>query len=428
MTLLKYVVYIIYTYCILFPIQLLAQTTSEEATTKLAVISDLHYLSSDLRDIGYKTQEVSTTTGKNVIASSEVLDNVVLKLDSADIDVLLISGDLTFDGEKLSHLELKEKLNKLRDNGVKIFVIPGNHDIHSVSAKGYKGNTVYSTESITEQVFVDIYSDFGFDKAISRDPNSLSYVGEIDSTTWLLALDVGQHGLGMDHNIGKLSKVQLEWVQSILGEAKTKNKNVIAMMHWGLLEHIPMQSKLLPTYLVDDASNLQSILADGGVKVVFTGHFHANDINAFETEKGNTIYDVATGALVSYPYAIRYVDLNKNYMQVKTCFIYGTPSYPSLRNDSRTALLQLAKQRSLPYLQKLGIKFSETNLELLSQLVAKYFVDAMGGDETFSKEDIQLIRNIFEEEGFPISDSLETIDIDNSIADSDLLISFSTSK
>jgi len=44
----------------------------------------------------------------------------------SDIEVLLIPGDLTKDGEKLSHLELVQKLEPIIEKGIQTFVIPGN--------------------------------------------------------------------------------------------------------------------------------------------------------------------------------------------------------------------------------------------------------------------------------------------------------------
>ena len=43
-------------------------------------------------------------------------------------DGLILSGDLTFNGEKKSHEELAEKFKKVEKSGAPVMVIPGNHD------------------------------------------------------------------------------------------------------------------------------------------------------------------------------------------------------------------------------------------------------------------------------------------------------------
>ena len=76
-------------------------------------------------------------------------------------------------------------------------------------------------------------------------------------------------------------------------------------MHHGLVEHMLYQSTLMPDYLIDDWKNNAEILADSGLKVIFTGHFHSNDITLLTTHKGNKIYDIETGSLAGYPFPYR---------------------------------------------------------------------------------------------------------------------------
>ena len=61
------------------------------------------------------------------------------------------------------------------------------------------------------------------------------------------------------------------------------------MMHWGFAEHIMYQSSFFKDYLVDDYQRLANLFADNGIKAIFTGHFHSNDITAFTSEKGNVL-------------------------------------------------------------------------------------------------------------------------------------------
>ena len=43
-------------------------------------------------------------------------------------NAVVVTGDLKYNGEKKSHEELKEKLSVLEKNGIKVFVLMGNHD------------------------------------------------------------------------------------------------------------------------------------------------------------------------------------------------------------------------------------------------------------------------------------------------------------
>jgi len=45
-----------------------------------------------------------------------------------------------------------------------------------------------------------------------------------------------------------------------------------------------------------------------GIRLIFTGHYHANDIVEF-TNDGKTLYDIQTGSLVTPPYSYRIMTL-----------------------------------------------------------------------------------------------------------------------
>ncbi len=59
-------------------------------------------------------------------------------------EVVLVTGDLTNDGEKQSAIELAALLQRLEDRGIKVYVINGNHDINSETAVSFESgvNTV----------------------------------------------------------------------------------------------------------------------------------------------------------------------------------------------------------------------------------------------------------------------------------------------
>ncbi|HBK33264.1 MAG TPA: metallophosphoesterase, partial [Porphyromonadaceae bacterium] len=59
------------------------------------------------------------------------------------------------------------------------------------------------------------------------------------------------------------------------------------MMHHGLVEHMPYQAVFFGDYLVDGWQDAAQQLADRGLKVVFTGHFHSNDVSSFTSSAGN---------------------------------------------------------------------------------------------------------------------------------------------
>lgn len=93
--------------------------------------------------------------------------------------------------------------------------------------------------------------------------------------------------------------------------AKKRGDTVIGLQHHGLIPHFGMEPEILPMYLVNDYERLAQVYADAGMQYVFTGHMHANDIAEMTTEAGNTLYDIETGSVVTYPSPARCVTLTR---------------------------------------------------------------------------------------------------------------------
>ncbi|MDD3310346.1 MAG: metallophosphoesterase, partial [Dysgonamonadaceae bacterium] len=148
-------------------------------TTKIGVISDLHYAHSSI--IGEKGEALSNYLKKDrklILESEALLLKTVSLLMDENVNLVLIPGDLSKDGEKISHQGVADILQPLLSKGVKILVIPGNHDIDNPEAVRYDGSYISQVESVSPNEFSEIYKEFGYGEAISLDTFSLSYVSE----------------------------------------------------------------------------------------------------------------------------------------------------------------------------------------------------------------------------------------------------------
>lgn len=374
---------------------------------KIGVISDLHLLSSSLQDGGEAVTALSNRTGKNIVATPEVMREAISILSSSNLDVVLFPGDLTSEGERESHIELKNNLDKLKAKGTKVFVIPGNHDINNPSSKGFKGKDTFQTPNVSPEEFAEIYTDFGYNDALGRDEKSLSYVAELNDSVWVMGIDVAQYEPGQNRSIGKLKPETETWIFHWLNEAKKQNKTVLPMMHWSLLEHIPMQSVFFPNYIVQNSDVLSSKLADSGIETIFTGHFHANDIKKHTTFDGNSIYDIATGATVSFPYAVRLIDYHDGRMEIETKHIESTPSFPNLRKDSKDNLTKIAESAAVPYLSRINNNLGSFEMSFLKKLAANYFISNMNGEAKLEDETIITVQKMFKKMGYVIENDYD---------------------
>ena len=129
-----------------------------------------------------------------------------------------------------------------------------------------------------------------------------------------------------------------------MNEAVSLGKAVIGVMHHGVIEHYKGQEKYYGEYLVDDWPMIAERLAAGGMKVVFTGHFHSQDIvkKTFTTRVGGQrrtvfIFDVETGSLVTFPCAYRIVEITEDQtMRIRSRFIDSIPSCPEGFQECRS--------------------------------------------------------------------------------------------
>lgn len=390
---------------------------------KIGVITDVHFLSEKLISDGAAYQNHANSIGKNIKDMHAVLDVVLKDFEKEKIDILLISGDLTNHGERESHLDFVEKLKPLQQNGTRIFVIPGNHDINVPNPKKYIGEAALPTENISAKEFTQLYSAFGYGNALKRDTSSLSYLSKIDEKTWLLCFDTNRYAEYETQSIssGRILPQTLQWALEILREAKEKNITVLGMMHHGLVEHMPYQSTFFAPYLVNDWQKNAEILADAGLKVVFTGHFHSNDVSLLTSQQGNVIYDVETASLSQYPFAYRIMELGNNQLLIDTRFVTSVPLNPRLGEEYREKLEKTTKEVAQSRLKGMGIPFPDETLEALVQLVVRMNILHVSGDEKPDKEMQEAVRNFSELLGNE-SGEIKTFQLDFPPQDNKLVI------
>ncbi|MGZ3880108.1 MAG: metallophosphoesterase family protein [Flavisolibacter sp.] len=291
---------------------------------KIAVVSDIHYLAPSLITnngaAGEAFQTYLNSDPKLLHLSDPIFKSVLAKLDVEKPDILLVPGDLTKDGERTSHEAVVSYLNEVTQLGTKIYVIPGNHDINNAKAMRYDGDASYPVATIQATDFASLYANFGYANAVERDSHSLSYLTQPYKGLWILAIDASryeEYGPEGDIWAGRIKPETLQWALAKLAQAKDQNITVLGMMHHNLVEHYSGQSQMDPGYVIDDWQNVANQLADAGLKIIFTGHYHANDITPY-VHNGNEVFDIETGSLVTPPSPFRIVMMKNKNLDIST--------------------------------------------------------------------------------------------------------------
>ena len=135
---------------------------------KITVLSDIHVMAPELLvEDGPAYQDYIAGDRKLLKEGPEILKTAVTKILADRPDIVLISGDLTKDGEYASHKLVSETLLRpLADAGIRTFVIPGNHDINNPDAVEYHGDSTVRTRTVSADEFAAFYQDYGYGEAV----------------------------------------------------------------------------------------------------------------------------------------------------------------------------------------------------------------------------------------------------------------------
>lgn len=273
--------------CLLLP---LAGVCEAQKDVRVIVATDLHYLVPELTDGGPFFQRLIEQADGKVMAYSEALiEAFVQQVIDRKPDALILSGDLTFNGERASHEALAEKLLRVERAGIDVLVIPGNHDLNSKSAVRFAGEGYERVDSVTAADFAQIYRPFGFDGALSRDDASLSSVFAVGDRLRVLMVDVNTAGAS-----NRVTERTAAWIGAQLADAREAGCRVIAVSHQNLLNH---SSLLSSGFTIENAATLRALYADSPVVCNLSGHIHMQ--HTAQSDDG--LWDIATSSLAVSP-------------------------------------------------------------------------------------------------------------------------------
>ena len=299
---------------------------AESADLLLATMSDVHYYPASLAQ--YKGEAFyDYLRGHN-----DVYENLDGLLDSAfaaikrDVEekglkYLVLTGDLTTNGEYEGHVALAEKLRALEEEtGVHVYVTNGNHDINNSDASEFTDPDLarHPARPTTAAEFYEIYKDLGFSEAVSTfsafdtgKAGALSYAVKVPGYRFIF-IDAGKYSA--DHTDKKRNEHEtggdvtpevFEWVRAQAEEAKKDGDVPLAFTHWNLSEMNYLHGSVLQGFVIDDGYRLQEAFADMGIHYVFSGHQHVTDLDVTYSDAGEPLYSIITPTLTQYPFAFR---------------------------------------------------------------------------------------------------------------------------
>ena len=255
---------------------------AKPARSELTVwfVNDLHLLSEELTDQSPEfLAMIARGDGKTAHYSQEIGQALVWQITSLPEeerpDMLLAAGDLTFNGEKLSHETVAGLFEEIEAAGVPVLTLPGNHDVNNGMAYRYTGNTAEPIETVTAQEFREIYRAYGWEDSLLRDTASMSYVWEPAEDLWIIAIDGNT-----DSHSGWVDDETLSWLDKVLTQAEEEGKAVLTFSHQNLVRH---NARFPFGYTFGNAMTVRELMADHGVNLNLSGHIHIQHIGALQS-------------------------------------------------------------------------------------------------------------------------------------------------
>lgn len=358
----------------------------EASGLKMAVISDIHVMAPELlKEKGSAFEAYISHDRKLLEESPELLKACVAELVRQRPDVVLIAGDLTKDGERVSHEYTAQQLLKpLRNAGIAVYVVPGNHDVNNPHAVVFLKDTVQRTATVSPEEFATCYQDYGYGQAIARDEHSLSYVVQLNDSVRLLGVDACRYEENdFNRNIcvtgGRIKPETMEFIRKQAVDAKEHGCRMLTMMHHGLVRHWKWQDKVMSDYLVAHWKKEAKAFAKLDLNLVFTGHFHAQDVVEFG--KKRRVYDIETGSTVSYPLPYRLVTLKGQEAVIATNYLLQIPG-TGLKKELESRSRKFAEAAIVTVLKNmLPAKVPDSVARKAGEVLGKAYVAHLGGDE-----------------------------------------------
>ena len=314
---------------LLLSLLLIPANAKQPAKLRVALLSDIHLYPEELAG-GYneafqedqylgRSHEQTPGTLRSALAA------IKARAARGEIDYLLITGDLTREGERLGHERLAEILRKFeKETGVPVVVVPGNHDINNGGAATFINGVKEKVPSVTPEEFRQIYAQLGYDLRGNR--ADFAPKGEDKRGGLSYAVDLGPHYRLVAIDFQGRDRVTTElraWVVGQCRAAVKAGKTVVGMGHYNLGESFTGHLLVISDSL-DNMREICEEFADAGMHFYFSGHMHLSEIAPWVSDSGEVLYDIVVPGTFSFPGDYRVVNFTTEGRRVEA----DVRSYP----------------------------------------------------------------------------------------------------
>jgi 3',5'-cyclic AMP phosphodiesterase CpdA len=268
---------------------------------QIFITSDNHSFFDSLHDNSQALADMEASgDGKLITYNQEIMEAFVNDVLARRPQAVILSGDLTLNGERLGHMALAALLEKITDAGIRVLVIPGNHDINSPHSIVIRDGKYYRTANVSPNQFRNIYSRSGYEGALYYDRTSLSYIARLNSYLYAVMIDSCLYKPNRVSAGGTISTATLRWLEKSVNSIKRNNKDAqfITVLHHNIFAH---HKDFVTNYVINTADTAIGVFSRLGLNIVFSGHIHIQHIMSKTNANGSTMTEIVNGSLVTYP-------------------------------------------------------------------------------------------------------------------------------
>lgn len=213
---------------------------TKETSLSAVILSDLHYM---------EEKETENTYLPLTSRMPELTETITREVIDIHPDVLIMTGDNTNNGKNEEITQLKTYLQRIKDAGIQVIMITGNHDMYGDHA--FYKDTFFPLFNITDE-----------------DKETMSYVSVINDVR-IIAMDDSST---TDGKGGFFPKSTMQWLEKQLSQANREQQKIIFLSHYSILTGLGTDG--WDNYRIQNP-DLLPLLEKYHVKLAFTGHQHS---------------------------------------------------------------------------------------------------------------------------------------------------------
>ena len=307
-------------------------------------------------------------------STPEILDTFIEKIIAdSETDTVIFTGDNVNNADMDSHRDFKERLEKLVAAGKKVYVIYATHDYSGMGEDNNKFKACRYTETGTVPIepmkkdgLFDFYFGYGPEQALSVHRESGSFTVQLGDGVRLISIIDNGNGGGYCG----LYDDGFEWLENEIRAAKESDNLVLLATHHPVLPPWEVYRHVADYEMFGGYQRLSELMCEEGVRVVFTGHTHIQNIRKYTDEKGRWFLDISTIALANAACKMRKVTVDADSADCDVISI-GADEIIGLDTGNETAYENLY-HRNFPGIWEKLIPLSVSDFKAFLDLAEDY--------------------------------------------------------